>query len=120
MTEDLVDDWIKSVWLQQLDALLCWQTMLTSDCFRGQMTENVKVQLRPQKCELVITLGSMTVKLQPLIIIKWQFKTHNECSYMECVQKIHMVMRMVYLKMAMLTDKCAGGFSETGDLLHNI
>jgi hypothetical protein len=53
MTEDLVDDWIKSLWFRQPGALLHQQSMLVLDSFQGQVTENVKVQLSREKCDLV-------------------------------------------------------------------
>jgi hypothetical protein len=46
MTEDLVDDWIKSVWFRRPGALLRQRSMLVLDSFRGQITENVLAQLR--------------------------------------------------------------------------
>jgi hypothetical protein len=46
MTEDLVDDWIKSVWFQRPGALLHQRSMLVLDGFQGQTTGNVKAQLR--------------------------------------------------------------------------
>jgi hypothetical protein len=49
MTKDLVDDWIKSVRFQRMGALLRQRSMLVLDGFRGQTTENVKVQLRREK-----------------------------------------------------------------------
>jgi hypothetical protein len=49
MTEDLIDDWIKCIWFQYPDALLCQQSMLVSYSFWDQTTENMKTQLRQEK-----------------------------------------------------------------------
>jgi 3D (Asp-Asp-Asp) domain-containing protein len=46
MTEDLVDNWIKSVWFRRPGALLCQRSVLVLDSFQGHTTENVKAQLR--------------------------------------------------------------------------
>jgi hypothetical protein len=78
MTEDLVEDWIKSVWYQSVGALLDWWAMLVSESFQSHNTENVKAQLWQEKCSLVIIIipGGMTGMLQALIIINWPFKAH--------------------------------------------
>jgi hypothetical protein len=52
ITEDPVDDWVRSVWFRQPGALLCQRSMLVLDSFRDQATENVKAQLRQEKCDL--------------------------------------------------------------------
>jgi hypothetical protein len=46
MTEELVNDCMKSVWFQQPGALLQQLSMLVVDSFWGQTTENVKAQLQ--------------------------------------------------------------------------
>jgi hypothetical protein len=88
MTEDLVDDWIKSVWFRRQGSLLRQWSILVLDSFRGQTTENVKAQLRPEKFDLVIIPGGMTEMLQPLnVVINQPFKAHIQCSYSEWAQK---------------------------------
>jgi hypothetical protein len=102
MTEDLVDDWIKSAWFRQLSALLCQQSMLVLDGFQEQTTENVKAQLRREKCYLVISGG-----MQPLdIIINQPFKVHIERSYSKWAQKTHKTTPTGCLKRATLTETC--------------
>jgi hypothetical protein len=107
MTEDLVDDRIKSVWFERLGALLCQQSMLVLCSFRGQTTENVKAQLRREKCDLVNIPGDMTGMLQPLdIVINRPFKAHIRRSYSECVQKTHETTPTGRLKRVTLMEMC--------------
>ncbi|PSN51250.1 Pogo transposable element with KRAB domain protein [Blattella germanica] len=78
MTEDLFMDWLKS--------------MLVLDSFRGHLTENVKLKLRQENCDMVVIPGcdmvvipgGMTGMLQPLdVSFNRPFKTHLQRSYRE-------------------------------------
>ncbi|PSN47047.1 hypothetical protein C0J52_09369 [Blattella germanica] len=58
--------------------------MLVLDSFRGHLTENVKLKLRQENCDMVVIPGGMTGMLQPLdVSINRPFKTHLRRLYCE-------------------------------------
>lgn len=66
MTEELVIDWITTVWCRRPGALLARQSMLVLDAFRGHLTEGVKKKLQEEATDLVVIPGGMTSQLQRL------------------------------------------------------
>jgi hypothetical protein len=79
--------------------------MLVLGSFWGQTTENVKAQLRQEKCDLVIIPGGMTGMLQPLdVIISQPFKAYIRHSYSEWAWETHKMTLTGRLKRATLTE----------------
>lgn len=84
MTEELVLDWVKSVWCRRPGALLARRSMLVLDAFRGHLTEGVKKKLMDNRTELVVIPGGMTSQLQPLdVCLNKPFKAHVRRLYNE-------------------------------------
>lgn len=83
MTEELVLDWVKSVWCRRPGALLARRSMLVLDAFRGHLTEGVK-KLIDNRTELVVIPGGLTSQLQPLdVCLNKPFKAHVRRLYNE-------------------------------------
>jgi hypothetical protein len=88
MAEGLFDAWITSVCFRRAGAPLRQRSMMVLGSFRGQTTENVKANLRPEECDLVIISGCMTEMLQSLdAVIKRPFKAHVRRLCSEWAQK---------------------------------
>lgn len=84
MTDDLVVDWINTVWARRPGGLLRQKSMLVLDSFRGHLTEKVKSKIREEKSDLVVIPGGMTKMLQPLdVVVNRPFKIHFTRHYNE-------------------------------------
>lgn len=84
MTEELMVDWIRTVWCRRPGALLSRKAMLVLDAFRGHLTESVKKKLDEERTELVVIPGGMTSQLQPLdVCLNKPFKDHVRRLYNE-------------------------------------
>jgi hypothetical protein len=83
MTEELMLEWLKTVWNPRPGAFLNQPSMLVLDAFKGHLTDSVKDQLRKVKTELVVILGGMTSVLQPMdISINKPFKDRLRQQYL--------------------------------------
>lgn len=76
MTNELMIDWLKSVWNRRPGALLKRRGMLVLDAFRGHTTDEVKTLLRDEmSTDLVVIPGGMTSQLQVLdVVVNKPFK----------------------------------------------
>uniref|UniRef100_A0A131XQ93 Putative pogo transposable element n=1 Tax=Hyalomma excavatum TaxID=257692 RepID=A0A131XQ93_9ACAR len=84
MNEDLVLDWIKSVWCRRPGALLSFPSILVLDAFRCHLADSVKKLLRDCGTELVVIPGGMTSQLQPLdVCVNKPFKDAVRRCYAE-------------------------------------
>ena len=82
MTNELMVDWIRCVWLRRPGALLNLPNMLVLDAFRGHLTEEVKSILKRNKTDQVVIPGGMTSQLQPLdVSINKPFKDNLRRHY---------------------------------------
>ena len=66
MTEELMLEWLKTVWGRRPRAFLNQPSMLVLDAFKGHLYDSVKNQLCKMKTELVVIPGEMTSVLQPV------------------------------------------------------
>ena len=66
MTEELMLEWLKIVWVRRPRTFLNQPSMLVLDAFKGHLTDSVKNQLRKMKTELLVIPGGMTSVLQPV------------------------------------------------------
>ena len=75
MNNELMIDWLKTVWLRRPGALRKLPSILVMDAFKGHLTDDVKNLLRENKSTLVTIPGGMTSQLQPLdVCINKPFK----------------------------------------------
>lgn len=68
MTEDMVVEWYRLVWLMRPGASLRKgiPNLLVLDSFRGHLTEKVKAELRKEETDMLVIPGGLTGQLQPL------------------------------------------------------
>jgi hypothetical protein len=77
MTNKLMMDWVKVVWMQRPDTLLNKRGMPVVDSFKGHLTQQVKEEMRKANTDLVMIAGGMTSQLQVLdVAINKPFKDH--------------------------------------------
>lgn len=82
MTQELVIDWLKTVWNRRPGALLKMKGMLALDAFRGHLTPQVKKEVEAMNTDLVIIPGGMTSQLQVLdVVVNKPFKDHMRKKY---------------------------------------
>lgn len=84
MCEDLVADWIKTVWANRPGGLLQRKALLVLDSFRGHLTDRVKNRLATTRTDLAIIPGGLTSVLQPLdVCVNRPFKAEFRRCYSE-------------------------------------
>jgi len=83
MTEELMLEWLKTVWGRGHRAFLNQPSILVLDAFKGLLTESAKNQLRKMKTELVVIPDGMTSVLQPMnVCINKPFKDRLRQQYL--------------------------------------
>jgi hypothetical protein len=80
MMEELMLEWLKTVWTRGPGAFLNQPSMLVLDAFKGHVTDSMKDQFRKMKTELVIIPGGMTSVLQPTDVSINTFTTKDDYS----------------------------------------
>lgn len=66
MNDDLVLDYVKTIWQNGPGALLSKRSLLVLDSFRCRLTDKVKKQLHRVGPDMAVIPGSLTGMLQPL------------------------------------------------------
>ncbi|KAK8784512.1 hypothetical protein V5799_009125 [Amblyomma americanum] len=66
MDDELVLDWVKSVWEKRPGAMLARRSLLVLDSFRDHLTGRVKERLRGIRTDMAVIPGGLTGMLQPL------------------------------------------------------
>lgn len=66
MTVDLIEEWVKNVWVRHPGVLLNPLSVLVVDGFHGHSSEDQKDKLEKKNCDFVVIPGGMTSQLQPL------------------------------------------------------
>ncbi|KAM7298529.1 pogo transposable element with KRAB domain [Ixodes scapularis] len=66
MNSAMVEEWVKLVWQRRPGALLCRDSLLVLDSYRGHLTDSVKTVLSRGGTDLAVIPGGMTSQLQPL------------------------------------------------------
>lgn len=86
MDDELVLDWIKSVWQNRPGAMLAKRSLLVLDSFRGHLTDRVKKQLGSIRTDMAVIPGGLTGVLQPLdVSINRPFKVEFRRQYSEWI-----------------------------------
>lgn len=86
MDDELVLDWIKSVWQNRPGAMLAKRSLLVLDSFRGHLTDRVKKQLGSICTDMAVIPGGLTGVLQPLdVSINRPFKVEFRRQYSEWI-----------------------------------
>jgi hypothetical protein len=80
MDENLVVDWLKTVWGRHV-GLRRPQSMLVLDVYRGHPTQSVKKEVKKLNTNLFIIPGSMTSQLQVVDVVNKPFKDHLKRQY---------------------------------------
>lgn len=84
MSNELMLDWLQTVWGRRPGALLNTKNMLILDSFRGHTTDDVKNKLKSMHSDMVTIPGGMTSQLQVLdVCVNKPFKDHLRCLYSE-------------------------------------
>lgn len=108
MTDDLVVDWLNTVWNRRPGGLLRQRSMLVLDSFRGHLTDKVKSRIREERCDLVTIPGGLTKVLQPLdVVVNRPFKAHFTRQYSEWMRSAtHTLTPTGRIKRASLSTVC--------------
>lgn len=84
MSDELVVDWLKTVWQNRPGALLHRKALLVLDSFRGHLTNRVKSRLADYGTDLAVIPGGLTSVLQPLdVCVNRPFKVEFRRCYSE-------------------------------------
>lgn len=84
MDEELVVDWLKTVWGNRPGAMLAKKSLLVLNSFHGHLTEKVKAELREKHTVLAVILGGLTGMLQLLnVSVNQPFKVEFRRCYSE-------------------------------------
>lgn len=90
MSDELVVDWVKTVWANRPGGLLRWKALLVLESFRGHLTERLKARLAEARTHLAVIPGSLTSMLQPLdVSINRPFKAEFRRLYSEWMAAGH-------------------------------
>lgn len=82
MTNELMVDWVRTVWNRKPGALLKLRGMLVLDAFKGHLTPQVKKEINNSNTDLVVIPGGMTSQLQVLdVMVNKPFKDHLKQLY---------------------------------------
>lgn len=82
MVNELLVDWVKTVWNRRPGALLKQRGMLVLDAFKGHLTPQVKEEINNAKTDLVVIPGGMTSQLQVLdVMVNKPFKDNLKQLY---------------------------------------
>lgn len=84
MNEELMQDWIDTVWGKRPGALLRLPSLLVLDSFKGHLVESVKEKLCDMRTHLAVIPGGLTSVLQPLdVSVNKPFKDYVRKMYVE-------------------------------------
>ncbi|KAK8758329.1 hypothetical protein V5799_004041 [Amblyomma americanum] len=84
MDDELVLDWVKSVWEKRPGAMPARRSLLVLDSFRGHLTGRVKERLRGIRTDMAVIPGGLNGMLQPLdVSVKRPFKVEFRRQYSE-------------------------------------
>lgn len=90
MSDELMVDWVKTVWANRPGGLLRRKALLVLDSFRGHLTERVKARLAEGRTHLAVIPGGLTSMLQPLdVSINRPFKAEFRRLYSEWMAAGH-------------------------------
>jgi hypothetical protein len=111
MTEELMLEWLKTVWSCRPGTFLNQLSMLVLDAFKVHVTDSVKDQLHKMKTELVVTPGGMTSVLQPMdVSINKPFKDRLRQQYLTwIVDPARELTETGKIKHTQLLQKSCGG-----------
>lgn len=84
MNNELVVDWLKTVWENRTGGLLAKKSLLVLDSFRGHLTDKEKTELCEAHTHLAVIPGGLTGMLQPLdVSVNRPFKVEFRRCYSE-------------------------------------
>lgn len=88
MTNELMVDWVKTIWNRRPGVLLKKRGMLVLDSFKGHLTADVKEEITKNNTDLVVIPGGMTSQLQVLdVVVNKPFKDHLRQLYTDWLLK---------------------------------